>query len=179
MDRAVKTIAAVQGAPSAVVRDIFRALVAHWQPSVRIAAVLEENHGQDNQVCGAGYLRSIASGARYLMFQDLARRPAGSIRRGVLLAGGTKRSAGSTHSRRRKMGWSGWQGMGSTSQSQAARCGERDQAVQRAGYARLFAGHDIPVDANKSEDLVLSPRWTSASMCPRSRRGAGTSALFC
>src|SRR4051812_31233659 len=26
---------------------------------------------QDNQVCGAGYLRSIASGARYSMFQEL------------------------------------------------------------------------------------------------------------
>jgi hypothetical protein len=81
MDRAVKTIAAVQGAPSAVVRDIFRALVARWQSSARIAGVLEENHrqdnhgqdnhSQDNQVCGAGYLRSIASGARYSMFRDL------------------------------------------------------------------------------------------------------------
>jgi len=71
MDRAIKTIAAVQGAPSAVVRDMFRALVARWRSSARIAGVLEENHGQDNQVCGAGYLRSIASGARYSMFQDL------------------------------------------------------------------------------------------------------------
>jgi hypothetical protein len=82
MDRAVKTIAAVQGASSAVVRDMFRALVARWQSSARIAGVLEEhhgqdNHGQDNQVCGAGYLRSIASGARYSMFQDQhqSRRP--------------------------------------------------------------------------------------------------------
>jgi hypothetical protein len=32
-----------------------------------------------------------------------------------------------------------------------------DQAAQRAGYARLFAEHDIPIDANKSEDLVLFP----------------------
>ena len=71
MDRAVKTIAAVQGASSAVVRDMFRALVARWQSSVRIAGVLEEHHGEDDQVCGAGYLRSIASGARYSMFQDL------------------------------------------------------------------------------------------------------------
>ena len=71
MDRAVKTIAAVQGAPSAVVRDVFRALVARWQSSARIAGVLEENHGQENQVCGAGYLQSIATGARYSMFQDL------------------------------------------------------------------------------------------------------------
>jgi hypothetical protein len=94
MDRAVKTIAAVQGAPSAVVRDMFRALVARWQSSARIAGMLEEhhgqdNHGQDNQVCGAGYLRSIASGARYSMFQDLG---AGSTAcridpGGVLVAG--------------------------------------------------------------------------------------------
>jgi hypothetical protein len=83
MDRAVKTIAAVQGASSTVVRDMFRGLVARWQSSARIAGVLEENHGQENQVCGAGYLRSIASGARYSMFQDLgpARRLVGSIRR--------------------------------------------------------------------------------------------------
>jgi hypothetical protein len=89
MDRAVKTIAAVQGASSAVVRDMFRALVARWQSSARIAGVLEESHGQGNQVCGAGYLRSIASGARYSMFQDLG--PGSTACRidpaGVLLAG--------------------------------------------------------------------------------------------
>jgi predicted phosphodiesterase len=32
-----------------------------------------------------------------------------------------------------------------------------DQAAQRAGYARLFAEHDIPLDANNSQDLVLFP----------------------
>jgi hypothetical protein len=89
MDRAVKTIAAVQGASNAVVQDIFRVLVTRWQSSARIAGVLEESHGQDNQVCGAGYLRSIASGAGYSMFQDLGR---GSTAcridpAGVLLAG--------------------------------------------------------------------------------------------
>jgi Protein of unknown function (DUF2478) len=89
MDRPVKTIAAVQGASSAVVREIFRALVARWQSSARIAGVLEESHGQDNQICGAGYLRSIASGARYSMFQDLG--PGSTACRidpaGVLIAG--------------------------------------------------------------------------------------------
>src|SRR5262245_2446578 len=89
MDPAVKMIAAVQGASNAVVRDMFRSLVARWQSSARIAGVLEESHGQDNQVCGAGYLRSIATGARYSMFQDLGR---GSTAcridpAGVLLAG--------------------------------------------------------------------------------------------
>jgi hypothetical protein len=51
--------------------------------------VLEESHGQDDQVCGAGYLRSIANGARYSMFQDLG--PGSTACRidpaGVLLAG--------------------------------------------------------------------------------------------
>jgi len=32
-----------------------------------------------------------------------------------------------------------------------------DQAAQRAGYARLFAEHDIPIDANNSGELVLFP----------------------
>src|SRR5262245_7091905 len=89
VDRTVKTMAAVQGASSAIVRDMLRALVARWPSSARIAGVLEENHGQDNQVCGAGYLRSIASGVRYSMFQDLG--PGSTACRidpaGVLLAG--------------------------------------------------------------------------------------------
>jgi hypothetical protein len=89
MDPAVKTIAAVQGASSAIVRNIFHALVARWQSSARIAGVLEESHGQDNQVCGAGYLRSIASGVRYSMFQDLGPGATGCRidPAGVLLAG--------------------------------------------------------------------------------------------
>jgi hypothetical protein len=77
MDQAVKTIAAVQGAPSAAVREMLRALVAGWRSSARIVGVLEETHGQDNQVCSAGHLRSIASGARYSMFQDLGRGSTG------------------------------------------------------------------------------------------------------
>jgi uncharacterized protein DUF2478 len=73
MSEVVKTIAAVQGAPSAVVQGMLRALVAGWQSSARIVGVLEERQGQDGESCGAGYLRSIASGARYSMFQDLGR----------------------------------------------------------------------------------------------------------
>jgi hypothetical protein len=88
MDQAVKTIAAVQGAPSAVVHGIFRALVDRWESSARIVGVLEESHGQGDQTCRAGYLRSIASGARYSMFQDLGRGSTGRIDpAGVLLAG--------------------------------------------------------------------------------------------
>jgi hypothetical protein len=88
MDQAVKTIAAVQGAPSAVVHGIFRALVDRWQSSARIVGVLEESHGQGDQTCRAGYLRSIASGARFSMFQDLGRGSTGCRidPTGVLLA---------------------------------------------------------------------------------------------
>jgi hypothetical protein len=76
---------------------------------------------------------------------------------GVLLAGGTKRSAGSTHSRRRKMGWSGWQGMGSTSQSQAARCGER---------IKQFSGRDTHACLR---DTIFRSMLTNrkTSSCPR------------
>ena len=89
MDQAVKTIAAVQGAPSAAVHGILRALVDRWQSSARIAGVLEESHGQGDQTCSAGYLRSIASGARYAMFQDLGPGATGCRidPAGVLLAG--------------------------------------------------------------------------------------------
>jgi len=77
MDQVMRTIAAVQGTPSAAVRGLFRALVTRWQSSARIVGVLEERHGQGDQVCGAGYLRSIASGARFPIFQDLGRGSTG------------------------------------------------------------------------------------------------------
>src|SRR5262245_2997711 len=84
-----KTIAAVQGAPSAVVQDMCRTFVAGWKSSACIAGVLEERHGQGGQVCGAGYLLSIAAGLRYPMFQDLG--PGSKACRidpaGVLVAG--------------------------------------------------------------------------------------------
>ena len=40
-----------------------------------------------------------------------------------------------------------------------------DQAAQRAGYARLFAEHDIPIDANNSQDLVLFPEMDVCLTC--------------
>lgn len=71
MSRDTRTIAAIQGAPGGIVQDLLHAFVARWQPSTRIAGVIEDGHGHDDQVCGAAYLLSIASGARYPMFQDL------------------------------------------------------------------------------------------------------------
>lgn len=67
----MKKIAAVQGAPSATVQAMFRELAARWQPSLRIAGVIEEDHGLADRKCHAGYLRSVTSGARYPIFQDL------------------------------------------------------------------------------------------------------------
>jgi len=70
MERAVKMIAVVQGAPGAVIQQMFAALVARWQPA-RIVGVLEESLGESHQTCSAGMLRSIASGTLFPMFQDL------------------------------------------------------------------------------------------------------------
>jgi Protein of unknown function (DUF2478) len=64
-------IAVVQGAPSALVQDLFHALVARWQPSLRLAGVIAENHDLPGRGCAAGYLRSLADGDRYAIFQDL------------------------------------------------------------------------------------------------------------
>lgn len=71
MNETVKTIAVVQGAPSATVQEMFRGLVARWRPMVRVAGVIEESHDLPDRKCRAGYLRSIGSGALYPIFQDL------------------------------------------------------------------------------------------------------------
>lgn len=71
MGRSAKRIAVVQGAPSAAIQDMFRALVDRWRPTARIAGVIAEDHGLPDRNCRAGYLRSIARGTRYPIFQDL------------------------------------------------------------------------------------------------------------
>lgn len=70
MNTSVKRIAVVQGAPSAAIQEMFRALVDRWRPPVRIAGVIAEDHGLPDRKCRAGYLRSIISGTRYPIFQD-------------------------------------------------------------------------------------------------------------
>jgi len=67
----LKKIAVVQGAPSAQVEQLFRTLVERWQPSVRLAGVIAEGHGLADRACSAGFLRSLADGERFPIFQDL------------------------------------------------------------------------------------------------------------
>ncbi len=71
METNLNRIAVVQGAPSAAIQEMFRALVDRWQPVARIAGVVAEDHGLPDRKCRAGYLRSIVSGARYPIFEDL------------------------------------------------------------------------------------------------------------
>lgn len=71
MNPGEKTIAAVQGVPSSGVQDLFRDLVARWRPSVRIAGVIEEDHGLGQRACSAGRLQRIAGEGSFPIFQDL------------------------------------------------------------------------------------------------------------
>src|SRR5215208_5493675 len=67
----MKQIAVVQGAPSAIVQELLAAFITRWRYGIRIAGVLAESHGLPDRVCSAGYLRSIAHGEVFPMFQDL------------------------------------------------------------------------------------------------------------
>jgi hypothetical protein len=71
MGEQVKRIAVVQGAPSALVQDLFRTLATRWHSSARLAGVVAEDHGLPDRACSAGYLRSLRDGAMYPIFQDL------------------------------------------------------------------------------------------------------------
>jgi hypothetical protein len=62
------TIAVVQGAPGSVVDELFARFVERWSSSLRIAGILAEPHGIAERSCRAGFLRSIASGKRYSLF---------------------------------------------------------------------------------------------------------------
>jgi hypothetical protein len=64
-------IAAIQGAPSSSMQPVFRALVRRLRSGMRIAGVIEEDHGLGERACSAGRLQSIADGACYPIFQDL------------------------------------------------------------------------------------------------------------
>ncbi len=83
MSEAVKKIAMVQGMPRAVVQDLFRVLAVRWQGCARLAGLIAEDHGLPGRACSAGYLRSLASGERFAIFQDL-----GPGSTGCHLAGG-------------------------------------------------------------------------------------------
>jgi len=69
---ATKKIAVVQG-PGPVVQVLFRTLAERWQADARVVGAIAEDHGLSDRACSAGYLRSLADGARYPIFQDLGR----------------------------------------------------------------------------------------------------------
>jgi uncharacterized protein DUF2478 len=71
MAESAKKIAVVQGAPSAEVKVLFRALVDRWRASARLAGVIAEDHGLPDRACTAGYLVSLTNGERFQIFQDL------------------------------------------------------------------------------------------------------------
>src|SRR5215468_4747998 len=67
----VKRIAVVRGAPSATIQELFRSLIHQWRSTARVAGVVAETHGLVDRACGAGFLRSIATGEIFPIFQDL------------------------------------------------------------------------------------------------------------
>lgn len=69
---ATKKIAVVQG-PGPVVQVLFRTLAERWRDEARVVGAIAEDHGLADRACSAGYLRSLAGGARYPIFQDLGR----------------------------------------------------------------------------------------------------------
>src|SRR5580700_10450611 len=71
MDQPAPTIAVVRGASNAEIQDIFRALAERWQPELRLAGAVAESHGLADRFCPAGYLRNLATGARFSIFHDL------------------------------------------------------------------------------------------------------------
>lgn len=70
---AASRIAVVQGAPGPVVQVLFRTLAERWLPQARVVGAIAEDHGLPDRACTAGYLRSLADGTRYPIFQDLGR----------------------------------------------------------------------------------------------------------
>jgi hypothetical protein len=71
MDSVEQRIAVVRGASGAQVQDVFRVLAARWRHSVRLAGLVAEHHGLADRACSAGFLRNVASGERFSIFQDL------------------------------------------------------------------------------------------------------------
>jgi hypothetical protein len=69
---ATKKIAVVLG-PGPVVQVLFRTLAERWQGEARVVGAIAEDHGLPDRACSAGYLRRLADGARYPIFQDLGR----------------------------------------------------------------------------------------------------------
>ena len=71
MRAATIMVAAVQDSSDDLIQGIFNDLVERWSPSRRIVGVLADDHGLEGRACNAGWLRNIADGRRYSIFQDL------------------------------------------------------------------------------------------------------------
>jgi Protein of unknown function (DUF2478) len=71
MDIALNTIAVVRGSSGAEVQDVLLAFVDRWRRSARLAGLIAQSHGLPDRACSAGYLRSIATGEQFSIFQDL------------------------------------------------------------------------------------------------------------
>jgi nucleoside-triphosphatase THEP1 len=68
-------IGVISGPDSSVARAAIAAAIAGWRAKgARIAGVLSEEHGLPDRSCGAGYLRDIESGERFIIYRDV---PAG------------------------------------------------------------------------------------------------------
>lgn len=70
MDECTPAVAVVRGAPNVEIQAMFRALADRWKRELRLAGVVAEGHGLPDRSCGAGYLRSLASGARFSILPD-------------------------------------------------------------------------------------------------------------
>ena len=64
-------IAVVRGRTGAEVQDVFRIFVERWRGSARLAGLVAENHDLPDRACSAGFLRNIATGERFSIFEDL------------------------------------------------------------------------------------------------------------
>lgn len=71
MDEARNIVAVVRGVSNSEIQGLFRTLAERWRPHVRLAGLVAEDHGLPDRHCQAGYLRNLATGARFSIFHDL------------------------------------------------------------------------------------------------------------
>ena len=70
MDERTPAVAVVRGAPNLEIQAMFRALADRWKRELSLTGVVAEDHGLPDRSCEAGYLRSLASGARFSILPD-------------------------------------------------------------------------------------------------------------
>lgn len=71
MDDPATLIGVVRGAPNLDIQELFRVLADRWRPEVRLVGLVAESHGLPGRHCQAGYLRDVATGERFSIFNDL------------------------------------------------------------------------------------------------------------